>query len=443
MTRINNEDSIMLESVISNYYFKKLKTQEMALELFIDSDCNLKCSYCYIMKHKMELSPDTSDKNKIIKNIDDIMNFVKARVDGKFPLDIFSGEFFALPYWNRVFDVIFEHADSISHIVIPTNMTFIANDSTSSLVQSYIDKFRSVGVDIYLSASTEGYVLEDTTRKLINKGEIIRDMSYFDKLFAFCEKNSIGFHPMVSSFNIEKWIENYDWFMTMYKKYNYFGADHDFLSGPMMLEVRDDDWTNEKIEYYLKFLDHIINKRSSMIKTKNDLEIFIKSLFFKPLHFYDNISLMRIGDDAKGISCAIQTNLAVRCIDKAIIPCHRTSYEQFVAGHINDDGDIVARNVSPFISILSAKGSNLPVCNSCSIKDYCIKGCLGSQYEYSKELFVPNVTVCNLLKAKTVFLLQKYVSMGYVEIFLSMTPEDNYMKRCQEELASIIERMGI
>lgn len=443
MTKNNKDDSIILENVIDNYYFKRMRSQDMTLELFIDSDCNLKCSYCYIVKHRKELSPDTSDKGKIIKNIDDILNFVKTRVDGRFPLDIFSGEFFALPYWEKVFDIILVHSDSISFITIPTNMTFIADDKATTSVQRYMDDFRSRGVEVYMSASTEGYILEDITRKLVNKNEIIRDSTYFDKLFSFCDKNKVGFHPMVSSFNIEKWPENYDWFMTMYKKHNYFGAKHDFLSGPMMLEVRDDDWTNEKIESYLKFLNHVINRRSSMIEAGEDLNTFIKSLFFKPLHFYDNISLIRAGDDFKGISCAIQTHLAVRCIDKAIIPCHRTSYEQFVAGYIDENNELVARNVSPFISILSAKGSNLPVCNSCSIKDYCIKGCLGSQYEYSKELFVPNVTVCNLLKAKTVFLLQKYVSMGYVEIFLSMTPEDNYMKRCQEELASIIERMGI
>lgn len=443
MIKNNSEDSVVLENVIDNYYFEKMKAQEMVLELFIDSDCNLKCSYCYITKHKMELSPDTSDKSRIIKNIDDIISFVKEKIDGKFVLDIFSGEFFALPYWDKVFDVILKHSDSISYITIPTNMTFIASDESTELVQKYINDFKSRSVDIYLSASTEGYVLEDTTRKLINKDEIIRDVSYFDKLFSFCEKNGIGFHPMVSSFNIEKWPENYDWFMIMYKRHDYFGAEHDFLSGPMMLEVRDDDWSNEKIESYLKFLNHVIDRKSSMINTKEDLEIFIKSLFFKPLHFYDNISIMKIGDDIKGISCAIQTSLAVRCIDKAIIPCHRTSYEQFVAGYIDDNNEIVAKNISPFISILSAKGSNLPICNSCSIKDYCIKGCLGSQYEYSKELFIPNETVCNLFKAKTVFLLKKYKSLGYINIFLDMVPDDDYMKKCQEDLSSIIERMGI
>ena len=143
----------------------------------------------------------------------------------------------------------------------------------------------------------------------------------------------------------------------------------------------------------------------------------------------------------KGLSCAIQSNLAIRCIDKAIIPCHRTSYEQFVAGYISDDNSIVAKNISPFISIVSAKGSNLPVCNSCSIKDYCIKGCLGAQYEYSKELFIPSDTVCNLFKAKTVFLLQKYTSLGYVDLFINLIPQDDYMKKCQSNLASRIERM--
>lgn len=313
MAKIKSEDSIVLDNVISNYYFNDMPSvNEKTLELFIDSDCNLKCSYCYIVKHKKELSPDTSDKSKIIKNVDDILNFVKARVDGRFPLDIFSGEFFALPYWEKVFDVILTHSGSISYITIPTNMTFIANDKATASVQRYMDDFRSRGVEIYLSASTEGYVLEDATRKLVNKDEIIRDIAYFDKLFSFCNKNGVGFHPMVSSFNIEKWPENYDWFMIMYKKYNYFGAKYDFLSGPMMLEVRDDDWTNEKIESYLKFLNHVIHRKIDMIKTDKELELFIKTIFYESMSTYSNISIMNHSGDLKGISCAIQNHLAVR-----------------------------------------------------------------------------------------------------------------------------------
>ena len=209
----------------------------------------------------------------------------------------------------------------------------------------------------------------------------------------------------------------------------------------MLLEVRDDDWTNEKIKHYLKFLDHVIEKKINMINTRDELILFVKNIFYESVMTYSNISLMNQSANLKGLSCAIQSNLAIRCIDKAIIPCHRTSYEQFVAGYISDDNSIVAKNISPFISIVSAKGSNLPVCNSCSIKDYCIKGCLGAQYEYSKELFIPSDTVCNLFKAKTVFLLQKYTSLGYVDLFINLIPQDDYMKKCQSNLASMIERM--
>ena len=56
---------------------------------------------------------------------------------------------------------------------------------------------------------------------------------------------------MVGACNISKWVENYDWWLDQYKKY--FPDDEDFQ--PSMLEVRNDDWTEENIQDYLKFLE--------------------------------------------------------------------------------------------------------------------------------------------------------------------------------------------
>lgn len=65
----------------------------------------------------------------------------------------------------------------------------------------------------------------------------------------------------------------------------------------------------------------------------------------------------------------------------------------------------------------------MPKCTTCINNDYCMHGCLGSQYEVSGELFEPIESVCFLLQSKTYFLLDKYFQLGIIDIAL----EKNYI----------------
>ena len=67
---------------------------------------------------------------------------------------------------------------------------------------------------------------------------------FYDKVFSFAKHYGYGFHPMVAAASIEKWIDNYKWWIKMLKKYD---LPMDYL---MMLEVRNDDWTDEKIKEF-------------------------------------------------------------------------------------------------------------------------------------------------------------------------------------------------
>ena len=87
---------------------------------------------------------------------------------------------------------------------------------------------------------------------------------------------------MISAETIENSIENFDWWIENLERV-YF---HEHLNDrshfkprmPFMLEVRNDNWTDEKIEYYLKLLEHIIQWRLSLVN--NNIEKFAKSLYY-------------------------------------------------------------------------------------------------------------------------------------------------------------------
>ena len=102
----------------------------------------------------------------------------------------------------------------------------------------------------------------------------------------------------------------------------------------------------------------------------------------------------------------------IRLGDLAIVPCHRTSYDRFNYGKfiVENDKiiDIEGSNVSLASEILMGNMANHPKCDTCSIKKFCLKGCLGAQFEANNEILYPCESVCNLFKAKQKFLKYKY-----------------------------------
>lgn len=187
-------------------------------------------------------------------------------------------------------------------IEAPINMSFIRNDEQVQRFDEYYTKFREIGVDLYFSASIDGAYCVDT-----REGYKLPD-DYFDKIFKFCKKYGFFFHPMVGADNIENWIQNYDWWKEKLAEYNFeevLGPGH-YL--PMMLEVRNNNWTPEKIDQYLKFLNHMLEDRLAMNQydvTKLTQHLFIGNGEYGSLpnmSGYDPLKMV-IEKDCQGLQC--------------------------------------------------------------------------------------------------------------------------------------------
>lgn len=63
-------------------------------------------------------------------------------------------------------------------------------------------------------------------------------------------------------------------------------------------------------------------------------------------------------------------------------------------------------------------------CLTCPFDPYCLKGCLGAQYEATGDLFVPGESVCKLHKTHLTFLVKTYCELGLTKIAV----EKNYFK---------------
>jgi sulfatase maturation enzyme AslB (radical SAM superfamily) len=83
--------------------------------------------------------------------------------------------------------------------------------SALAKIQRYIDKFKNIDIILQFSISVDGAIMEHYSRPLNNGKE--KTEEFYENLFIFAKHNNFAFHPMVSSYNVKHWIENYQWWM--------------------------------------------------------------------------------------------------------------------------------------------------------------------------------------------------------------------------------------
>lgn len=434
---LKNESDRLLGKFLENYFFDNFSkppkrfSQSKRIELFTTAKCTSACNYCYLKKQGNKLYPSCCDNEKdILKNLD---IFMKYYVDHQFKaeLEVFGGEGITTGLTLKSLDIIYNHLSKAqkecrpSRISLPEDCQFINSVELTEKVQEYIDKFHKIGISLTISLSVDGKFM-DVNR---SKKDDERLDEYYDRLFKFADKNYLGAHPMVSANNIDKWIDNYKWWWEQSEKTGVMLADR-----LMMLEVRNGDWTEEKIYKFLEFLNYLIDFYWER-DYKHQPEEFAKRIIIRdsyPSGNYDNISLpfkdLEVGENT-GLTCGIQEILTVRLGDLAICGCHRTCYDIYTAGNFIVENDkivsISANNVGAYIAMLTRSQAVAPVCKDCPIVNFCIGPCLGANYEDCGDLFIPHESVCNLMKAKIMFLLIKYEDLGILdEIYKRINPRE-------------------
>jgi len=432
----NKENDELLKNILDIRYFNIFKEdinsrnkQISNLELYITSSCNLKCSYCYLNKYEHQLYPSGSTNfEQITKNLEILLNHFLEENYSIDHIDLFSGEIWGTAVGNKILDLLLDARKKgfkFNNLMIPTNCTFILDPAKVQILENYIEEFSKLSVDLSISASIDGKLLEDTTRPFRSSSDNIiryRDDKFYDDVFSFCKKHNFLFHPMVASHGIEKWINNYKWYKEIVLKYD-FPLKEDSI---MMLEVRNDDWTDASIEEYIKFVDFLIEDKIKDLGGIREFTNFLFNINNDNIGGYVPYSIP-IGDNL--MPCTIQQQLAIRLGDLSFVPCHRMAYDQFVFGsyEVKDESIVGIKANNPEMAIkvmMSNPANSIHGCDVCKIRKVCMKGCFGAQFEYGEEPFMPLPSVCKLFLRKYTFLLNKYKEMGVFDIAMSYAKED-------------------
>ena len=182
-----NQLDILFQSYLDRYCKKADR-----VEFIISSACNQKCEYCYLYKHGNDMGyPAANKKEDIIQNLKLFLEYLEKEGYAYNLYDIFSGEFFQLPYWEDIFQIFYEHELKYKKgrsFSIPTNASFIIDDVKTAKIQAWIDKFNEINVNVSLSCSIDGPTEVEALERP-NYEKTLKTDEYYDKLFTFISKN--------------------------------------------------------------------------------------------------------------------------------------------------------------------------------------------------------------------------------------------------------------
>jgi len=431
------ENKLLLESFLNRTFFKdfsRIGREPLFdnLELMLSPKCNLTCSYCYYNHQNgfgRQLNPlDISKKENLLKNTDILLDYFKKNnmVPGK--IDIFSGEPLNNDYTyeiiNKCID-FYSDFDKKGSISIPSNMSFLRQNRRIDEIRKLKAKGQKHNVPVGVSASVDGLYMDSVNRQVgyaKNQSKFYND-NFYDRLFTFAKNVGCGFHPMVYHNNIEKWIDNFNWFQQNFKKYDLPWWNI------YLLEVRNDGWTKKSIKEYIKFYKYVLNFAFKMVGSRDK---FIKAFIFNGVKEYESINKMNmfnnIGKIGRGIGCSMQTTMFVRMGDLSVSSCHRQSYDVFNGfKFVENNGEIVdiePMNLEYYMATISTDRRNWPYCERCLLKDICMSGCLGAQYETTGDSFTPIQSVCLLEHGKVRAQIEFLCKNNMFVDFLGYLPEE-------------------
>lgn len=368
-----------------------------SIELIFWGKCTLQCKYCYVHPH-LDNFPDI--KSDWYHKVENLLGYINKYNVSR--LEMFGGEILVRDVGIDILELLLEKTKF--PIIIPTNGTWVLYNDKFDRVVNLLEKYgRS---RLAFSFSTDG-LYGDSSRWVSKQPP----QEYYTRMFDIAKKYGYGFHPMIHSSNIDTWKKNFDWFIDMYGSYSLP------LQTLYLLEVRNYDWSLSDCYKLYELMVYIVEKLYQIFG--DGLVDFIKD---------SGLNILRgfLGSMHKGLGCSMPTTLPIRVADYAIPICHRLMYPQFIFGYIDpstNEINWVDKKFYEFVKFFDYKEQ--PVCTTCMIKHICSLGCIGSQFECTRDLFMPIPTVCRMEHFKLAGIIEGFMRVGIFTKLCKWTNDAN------------------
>lgn len=439
MMTVQDENRVLANDMLERDFYEKYRRGESDIEFMLLGKCKQQCEYCYLHKYHDQLYPDAiCDKDVILSNL---KATIKWYVRNKFKcrISLFSAEWVTdTKFCNSVFQILYDALSTTDcrpySIGIPDNMSWIDDDSIVELVQGWLDKFKNdLDIIVYFSASIDGKYCDDIRKPHTDE--------FYSKLFKFLAHNRFTCHPMISSIDADKWIDNIKWWKETAPDYIYKKL--------YLLEVRDNSWTDDRIQNYLKFLDYFtdISVGTNLETDQEKIRALKRVLNLSDAEdrFWGaNPCILMLHNMYCGYAvpdCTFGSSVVVRLGDMAFPLCHRLGYEELLTGKFCiENGEITHfEPKTPELLILKThlKSDCLPHCEACAFVDICGQFCFGNAYEEYRNLLMPPKKNCNFNISKFDFLIYKYYKMGLFE-YLDSVQINNVTRAYLKDLVEMV-----
>jgi radical SAM protein with 4Fe4S-binding SPASM domain len=343
----------------------------LRLELILSPECNLSCAYCYMKRHNLKGCSPQMPKEIIDQAIATFRSYRKT----PFQIDLFGGE--PLLQIDLVRYVLETTKDDpmVALVNIPTN------GYVASTYPKEVGELLTTFPKLCLSFSVDGPYTDPYQRKPLEEYSHLR-IDYDNLFHLFAEHpQQCGFHPMIYAETTDQLFNTFKFFVDNIKRCG--PPDTPVGDVLYLLQVRNGNtWTKERVDW-------LIDESFRCIS-------YVRERHINPGETKFNF-LRGIGKVKRGLTCGLQTQLTVSW-DGSLYPCHRLIYPEFRYGHISS---LLEVNLEKLLLFYYYHRNNNLICRRCNFdsdKETCMGGCLGAQYEYWGDPFIPIPDVCYMLK---------------------------------------------
>ena len=400
----NQEQDIQLLNEILNrnyYYYFKQDNNKRRLVLQFFQNSNYDNSWIIPTYETVKI-----DKKEIINNFELLLNWYKKN---NFKCDIQIDDFFWLndiDFREQIFNILYKTISDINLYI--TNSFSNLNEQDFEYFNNQKIKFKTNNVNIIYTI-------------------LVEDI-YNNELLNFGNKNNSIIKVKISPNSVSTLNQDYLYLIKNYDENNI-----------VFYEEESQEWTEEKIQLFIKFIDFYFEYQIKNYKQDQ----LLNNIFFNNNFIFSLSNKGTIDETNPYGKCKLYHNLNITVFNLGINFCKKFQYNDLTIGYYQIENNEITKclpnNIPAAMVPTHTKRYILPQCEYCHYGHICNGYCHGDAYKLVMNPLIPILETCNLKKAKFTYILYK---LKQLKLFNIKNIEDKVSSTYIEHLIFLYNRVN-